>query len=331
MDSIFDGRRYDESVRADQGEISRFREAHADPEDATLEDPRPRIVQRHLRLYLDEHPAPRACVSLAFAFDQWRRLDGAYEEMSRFLDKIRVDEGQELENPWDQARLWDDVGGAMIGSSQRDGRRKEGLKTLEEFARSRTTEIGSAFLLFMIAREWIREDDTEAACRISEQILQIDTRDCPFYVERTARGCIQEHHSLHLGSAAPTFKVRDLEGKSIDLAEMRDKTVLLHFWSTTCPFCADELEFVEAAHKKHSDRLQVIGIAMDQELEPVVSHIESKPSEWPQIHDRDWELVILYNVLGVPSNYVVDRDGKLAGKRIREHEVDRVITSTTDN
>jgi len=327
MRSIFDDGRHSESTTADRQKISRFREALETPGTAPA-DPRPEIIQRHLQIYLGDRPAPHAIVSLAFAFDQWRRLDRIYGEMAEFLSKIQKDEGSDLENPWDQARLWDEVGGAVIGSSQRDGRREQGLKDLESFAQSLTTDIGRAFLLFMTARAWIREDKTDTASRISEQILQIDTSNCPEYVERTARGCIQEHRNVQLGAEAPQFRTQDLEGELIDLSQMRGRAALLHFWTTTCPFCPAELEFVRAARAKYSDCLQVIGVAMDEEPTSVASHLETHPTPWPQIHDRDRDLSVLYNVLEVPSNYLVNRDGRLVGKRFREHEIEQTIEAT---
>jgi peroxiredoxin len=41
---------------------------------------------------------------------------------------------------------------------------------------------------------------------------------------------------------APDFTLRDKDGRPVRLSEYRGKTVVLHFWSRTCPPCIDELQ-----------------------------------------------------------------------------------------
>jgi peroxiredoxin len=41
---------------------------------------------------------------------------------------------------------------------------------------------------------------------------------------------------------APDFSLRDKDGRAVRLSELRGRTVVLHFWSRTCPPCIDELQ-----------------------------------------------------------------------------------------
>ena len=133
MNSIFTDEGYPEAIKKDKEEIARFKAATPKGSGADrVIDSRQRIVSKHLRKYLEDRPAPSATVSLAFAFDEWRRLDGVSREMREFLRRIPADEGVGLENPWDQERLWDEIGSGIIGAFTRDGQRSEGLAVLEE-------------------------------------------------------------------------------------------------------------------------------------------------------------------------------------------------------
>lgn len=41
---------------------------------------------------------------------------------------------------------------------------------------------------------------------------------------------------------APDFTLRDKDGRAVRLSDYRGRTVVLHFWSRTCPPCIDELQ-----------------------------------------------------------------------------------------
>src|ERR1700728_1306616 len=63
--------------------------------------------------------------------------------------------------------------------------------------------------------------------------------------------------------AAPPFLVRDIDGNVISTAEWKDKVVLLNFWATWCPPCREEVPELVDLQTRYKDRLQVIGISMD--------------------------------------------------------------------
>lgn len=103
------------------------------------------------------------------------------------------------------------------------------------------------------------------------------------------------------------------------LQELSGSIVLLHFWTTTCPFCPDELPYVEEVQRRHGKEVKVIGVCRNEDLEAARQHLESEPTSWPQILDGDnGSIASLFNVVGVPNNFIIDQNGKLAGKRLRE-------------
>jgi peroxiredoxin len=60
----------------------------------------------------------------------------------------------------------------------------------------------------------------------------------------------------------------------------------------------------------------VVGISLDEKLEPLQEMVKSKDMSWPQIHDADGSLVKLFNVKGTPTYFLLDREGKLVAKDI---------------
>jgi len=69
---------------------------------------------------------------------------------------------------------------------------------------------------------------------------------------------------------APNFSRPDLHQKIVDLMAYRGKVVVLNFWATWCAPCRSEMpRFVAWQREYGRQRLQVIGISMDDDKAPV--------------------------------------------------------------
>ena len=59
------------------------------------------------------------------------------------------------------------------------------------------------------------------------------------------------------------IKFKDVNGKEIDLGELRGKVVFLNFWATWCPPCLAEMPSVNALHEKFKEDKDVVFILVD--------------------------------------------------------------------
>lgn len=65
-------------------------------------------------------------------------------------------------------------------------------------------------------------------------------------------------------AAAPEFKVRDLDGNEISLADYKGKTLFLNFWATWCPPCRAEIPGFIEIYKQYKDKgLEILGLSVD--------------------------------------------------------------------
>src|SRR5258707_15077086 len=64
---------------------------------------------------------------------------------------------------------------------------------------------------------------------------------------------------------APDFKLDTLDGKLLSLSASHGKVILLNFWATWCGPCRAEIPDLIELQAKYKDRLQIIGLAFEDE------------------------------------------------------------------
>jgi peroxiredoxin len=120
-----------------------------------------------------------------------------------------------------------------------------------------------------------------------------------------------------VGSTAPAFALKDVDGKALDLADYRGKVVLLDYWATWCVPCRSEIpHFVEFQDKYASQGFQVMGISMDDGPQPVQEFYKQFKMNYPVAMGTTQLAESYGGILGLPVTFLVGRDGKIAAKYV---------------
>ena len=135
-----------------------------------------------------------------------------------------------------------------------------------------------------------------------------------------ALGCSAEPPArVEVGLEAPSYAARNMGGDSVSLALLRGKPVLLNVWATWCLPCKEEIPYLESLHGKHAAQgLQIVGVSVDARGD------ESKITEFAKDfsmtyaiwRDPDERVNSRFLAIGVPSTYLIDRDGILRWKHL---------------
>jgi peroxiredoxin len=106
-----------------------------------------------------------------------------------------------------------------------------------------------------------------------------------------------------------------LDGRVVDLANLKGKVVLVEFWSTSCGPCIAEMPSIKAAYEKlHVRGFEVVAISLDDKESALRRFIADKKLPWPQHFDgKGWEnqFAMRYGVFSIPTMWLVDKRGNL--------------------
>lgn len=115
------------------------------------------------------------------------------------------------------------------------------------------------------------------------------------------------------------LKATTVDGRAVDLAQLRGKVVLLDFWATWCGPCLIELPNVLATYKKFHDKgFEIIGISLDENKESLVKFIKARDITWPQIFDEQKKIAQRFGIQAIPTMWLIDKRGLLAPLDARE-------------
>lgn len=111
---------------------------------------------------------------------------------------------------------------------------------------------------------------------------------------------------------APPFAlpaIANAEG-SLDLASLRGSVVYLDFWASWCGPCRLSLPALNTMwHEVDREDFKVIAVSIDVVEEDSLDFLERYPVDYPVLIDTVGETPQVYAVNGMPSGYLIDREG----------------------
>ena len=126
------------------------------------------------------------------------------------------------------------------------------------------------------------------------------------------------------------FEATDRSGALLADSDIKDKIVLLDFWTTSCGVCFQKFPYLQALHDKYKDDPAVMVMAVNTPMEgdkpgQAFGMIEERGYTFPVVITKDEQMAERFGVFTYPKTFIIANktvvfygDIWLAGGKIRE-------------
>ena len=130
-----------------------------------------------------------------------------------------------------------------------------------------------------------------------------------------------ENGAPTIGEKVPTLSGVLLDSAKFDIKNFENKVYLIDFWAAWCGPCKMEMpNVIEVYNELNAKGFDVIGVNLDNEKADADQYITSSGIKWNHIFSGDaWKdaNVSNFKVQGIPSTFLVDKNGIIRYKNIR--------------
>ena len=133
----------------------------------------------------------------------------------------------------------------------------------------------------------------------------------------------QDVIGIPVGETPPAVTVENLKGDSVALSQwIGKKPVIVEFWATWCPICAELLPRMEAAKQKYGDRAEflVVAVAVNQSKSSVQRHLDRHPMPFTFLWDGNGAAVRAFQAPSTSYIAVLNASGKVVYTGVGEDQ-----------
>ena len=114
------------------------------------------------------------------------------------------------------------------------------------------------------------------------------------------------------GQEAPGFELPRLAGEegALALTDLRGKVVYVDFWASWCGPCRLSFPLLQVLHEEFGPQgFEVLAVNVDEFEPDALQFLEEIPVTYPVVRDASGATPEVYGVLGMPTGYLIDRQG----------------------
>jgi peroxiredoxin len=128
---------------------------------------------------------------------------------------------------------------------------------------------------------------------------------------------------------APGVSLTTLDGRQLQLAELRGRPVLVTFWATSCPGCVKEMpHLVELYHELAPKGFEIVAFAMAYDPPEQVREMAARRElPYPVAVDSSGEAARAFgDVRLTPTHFLIDPQGRIVQQKIGELDMVQLRT-----
>ena len=198
-------------------------------------------------------------------------------------------------------------------------------RNLTTFIQQHPKSIVSMYVLY---REYVSR---LSSAEIKQHLSLLDAHLQQSSYADILRQVIETRKVTDIGQQAPDFSITDVDGKTVKLSDFVGQGyLLLDFWASWCGPCRKENpNVVEAYNKYHDQGFDVLAVSLDKTKAAWLRGIEEDGLKYHHVSElKYWnsDVARLYGIRSIPSNLLINREGKIIAKNLRGNELQEFLS-----
>ncbi|UCE55799.1 MAG: TlpA family protein disulfide reductase [Desulfobacterales bacterium] len=119
------------------------------------------------------------------------------------------------------------------------------------------------------------------------------------------------------------IRLKDIEGRQVNLADFRGKIVFLNFWTTWCPTCRIEMPSMEKLHQKFKYKdFAMVTINLQEAASQVKEFFKVHKLTFTALLDSTGDVGTAFGIYQIPTTFILDKEGRIIAKAVGPREWD---------
>ncbi len=114
----------------------------------------------------------------------------------------------------------------------------------------------------------------------------------------------------------PSFMMKDVNGKTVNLSSFKGKKVFVNLWATWCPPCRAEIPSIEKLYSRvNREKSVFIMLSLDDNFETAKQFAVKNNMKIPLYYSAEG-LPAMFNTEGIPVTFIFNEKGKLVKQHL---------------
>ncbi|MCP4236974.1 MAG: TlpA family protein disulfide reductase [Aestuariibacter sp.] len=130
--------------------------------------------------------------------------------------------------------------------------------------------------------------------------------------------------TLNAATDVPNIKLPGLHGEEVDLTKLTGKVVYLDFWASWCAPCLRSFPWMKSIKARYQEQgLEIVAVNLDKQRKLADAFLERVEVNFQVAFDSTGDTAALYKLRGMPSSFLIGRDGKLYATHVGFRDKDK--------